>query len=1382
MSVNSNYPWKRFWIKKDDPLELSDGGFLRDPEEAPNLFRQSHVCSFRDLESVPCLVLLGEPGIGKSTALKEALSGESGSRRISLDLAGYSSDSRLCRDLFDSNSFRDWVASSEILEVFLDSLDECGIHNVAKLLVDEMGKYARDRLHLRIACRTSEWPKLLNDKLPNLWGEENYAVYELAPLRRTDVDIAAKVNAIDSKRFIAELERCGAVALAIKPITLEFLIQTFREHNAILRSKMELYEQGCRLLCEESSKSRDAAQDKGNLSVDQRLSLAERIAAVSVFSGKTRIYDGSVVTVMEKNDISQDDLLGRDLIDGSFRDITLGDIKEVFKHTGLFSLWGSDRLGWAHWSYAEFLAARFVETRGLTDQQIAGLVFHPDPGTREVVIPQIAETAAWIALMKPAIMDRIVAGDPEVLIRNTMASAEPAVKARIVSSLMNLLESEKTDDFEMYSSRDYAALNHPGLAEQLKPYIADKTKNVVVRRAAIDIAQACRVTSLMDILLTVALDRDDCSHIRFQATQYITVVGNEAEKKQLQPLLNCTELEDPDDEIKGSVLLGLWPEILSPADLFAALTYPRKCNFYGDYAAFMSRDIARDLRRDDLPIAIEWAGRQVKDYTFWSYFHGTRDRIIERAFEEIDDPHVLNSLADCMMHRLERHEFLFYGKSSEELRNLFVKCAEQRRKLACAMMPRLHATKVEPYWLLNNIVFRDDIPWAIEQLREAAGSGNADLWSELIVSGFDRENMEHVELVYETRKDIPELAARVGHLFDAMEMDSEAARKAREIEKHMLRPQVHEAEPSHPPFEEIVEAWMNKFESGDLSAWWCLVFDKRLGTPHGDDALPGWQFISKPLKNRCIEAAKNYLCRHDPQAEQWLGTKKLYERALAGHHALLLLRDEALTELHSLSGDVWSKWMPTVLTYPNFWNSHVAQCCRSIVTLGYSQCRESVHEVVRRVADREDGPSVALVLHRLEEVWDEAIAEILIGRLKENDTSPGVLRPVLKALLSHAVCKELVVEVGLSFIRGKDFAEGATRQKAVESAVAFLEAAPGRVWQALWPAIKVDFEFGAEVFKRACSPLAHHVNIVHGIGPENAGDLYVWLSRHFPPESDPPNVGVVWTEGDLGLFRRNVLSALVETGTKEAVERIKRLAAELPEQDWLKYYVIAAERNRLKKTRQPVSPEVLFELALSKEARLVESGEQLLDVIIESLERLQENLHGVTPAAADLWNTRQPVTPKGEDEVSDYVKRHVERDLTAGRGIVANREVKISSMSRTDILVDALSRDGATGNYHKISVTIEVKCCWWKGLKEDMKEQLKDKYLHDNQSPYGIYLVVWFDCKDWDEEDRKKRGMQEWKLGDPTEFFANQAKELGDERTVIRSFVLNAAYSRPKGK
>ena len=139
--------------------------------------------------------MLGEPGIGKSSAIEvahrelQASFAHGRNEAVLFDLKPDGSEDRLVQDLFRSNWWQRWVSSSYLLYLFVDSLDECRlrISNVTAVLAAELKKRSVDRLRLRIACRTAEWPTSFEADLQPIFGAEQVRVLELAPLRRTDV-------------------------------------------------------------------------------------------------------------------------------------------------------------------------------------------------------------------------------------------------------------------------------------------------------------------------------------------------------------------------------------------------------------------------------------------------------------------------------------------------------------------------------------------------------------------------------------------------------------------------------------------------------------------------------------------------------------------------------------------------------------------------------------------------------------------------------------------------------------------------------------------------------------------------------------------------------------------------------------------------------------------------------------------------------------------------------------------------------------------------------------------------------------------------------------------------------------------------------------------
>lgn len=211
-----NYNWKRFWSPRGGSINLDYGGYLADPEGPHGYSLNPTLSPFGEVSTFPCLALLGEPGIGKTSTMESERSAiddailAQGGKTLWLDLRSCGSEGRVIDKLFERRTFKSWMEDDQHLHLFLDSLDECllRVETVAALIVDELRNCPIERLSLRIGCRTAEWPaSLLESALKGLWGEDGFGAYELAPLRRTDVAYAAAANEIDSDAFLESRTR-----------------------------------------------------------------------------------------------------------------------------------------------------------------------------------------------------------------------------------------------------------------------------------------------------------------------------------------------------------------------------------------------------------------------------------------------------------------------------------------------------------------------------------------------------------------------------------------------------------------------------------------------------------------------------------------------------------------------------------------------------------------------------------------------------------------------------------------------------------------------------------------------------------------------------------------------------------------------------------------------------------------------------------------------------------------------------------------------------------------------------------------------------------------------------------------------------------------------
>jgi len=138
-----------------------------------------------------CLVLLGEPGLGKSHAIDDAVAEHrrSGDAMHLVNLGAYEDGESLIGAIIDDAAWRAWRESDDLLFLFLDGLDEALLHVKAihKRLIVELKKLDDDlcRLRLRISCRSAEWLPDFESQLAEVFGSSPKLSQApaLAPLR-----------------------------------------------------------------------------------------------------------------------------------------------------------------------------------------------------------------------------------------------------------------------------------------------------------------------------------------------------------------------------------------------------------------------------------------------------------------------------------------------------------------------------------------------------------------------------------------------------------------------------------------------------------------------------------------------------------------------------------------------------------------------------------------------------------------------------------------------------------------------------------------------------------------------------------------------------------------------------------------------------------------------------------------------------------------------------------------------------------------------------------------------------------------------------------------------------------------------------------------------
>jgi hypothetical protein len=437
------------------------------------------------------------------------------------------------------------------------------------------------------------------------------------------------------------------------------------------------------------------------------------------------------------------------------------------------------------------------------------------------------------------------------------------------------------------------------------------------------------------------------------------------------------------------------------------------------------------------------------------------------------------------------------------------------------------------------------------------------------------------------------------------------------------------------------------------------------------------------------------------------------------------------------------------------------------------------HEAIEwtlKVIEAEDAEGDNLwVLQKLPARPDSDLQCALVSKLKEGKLKPPCANRLLEWLLEQRVGG--VVEIARGWIPRIPPAEIGQREKALFAARALLKYGEAKDWRKIQMLIEVDPAFGRALLEGVAYDYHHQIAPILGtISETEVGTLWEWMLLQYPMAEDPQERraglgGTITTRWAVADLRDGLLAHLAGIGTPGSCEELLRLINKYPQLPWLRGFLARAKEQTRRNTWQPPTPRDLFRLSENQRNRLVQSADQLLDIVCESLNTLQQKLRAETPAAPFLWNKDYP---KDEEVFSNWVKIELQ-NLLSSKGIILNREVQIHIRERTDIHVDAVTRDARSKELDQLKVIIEAKGCWNREIRTAMETQLVNRYLKDNDCRHGIYLVGWFLCDVWSKRDSRWRAVKFKTLNDLNDYLTRQARRVSRDGNQIRAVVLDVS-------
>ncbi len=1299
---------------------------------------------------------------------------------LRVDLGSTREEAVLREEIFGSEQFTAWAESSGELHLFLDSLDEAvlRIGVVGDLILKGLEAVDTSRLRLRLACRTSDRMSQFEERLGALWPEGEAEVFELAPLTRADVELAATDRGIEAKRFVRELIERDIVGLAIKPITLNMLLELSEKEEGLPESQLELYERGLTLLASEPNERRTRdPHTRGALSPWQRMAVAGRIAAATILSGRAAISaDATAITGPDL--VSLADLAGRerDIGEGAYFDVAESALREVLD-SGLFSARGDD-LGWAHQTYGEFLAARYlVKTNASAAQVISLLVGDGGDGR---IVPQLRDVAGWFAALDKDFFGRLAETDPLVLLRGEVGGAGEDQRSRLVAALLEKGAAAELEPFDNRNRRNLAALGGEGLEELVGERLRDHSQPEVVRTLGCELVGLCKLAGLEGALLKIALAAEESVALRSAAVRTLAEVASEETRRALIPLAKDPLLEDEDDQIKGWALRTVCPAVVSAGEALAYLTPQKNRNLTGSYSMFVGYELPDKLSVEELPNALEWARRAPSHRDPLSVLGGLAERILVRSAEEMERPEVLAALAPVVATWLEDNRDL-QGYRTRESSDAFSRTGN-RHRLVKALIPLIRGGELEAIDVVGStprLLDPDDLPWLIEQLRGVVGNPEEVVWAEL-VSWMGGRGGADDELVMEARTLSPVLHDNTVNRYGPIELDSVLAdtlrrRHRRDVEFAERRRRMAEKVPD---YDANIAIHLEGLRAGDLRSFWALNIDiwgepgEGMIKPGGSDITeaPGWKRAEPEVRAQIAEACLPYLEGFSP-SEEWLDPGKSYYPAMAGCRALRYLHDHDPETVRGLSDETLSGWVPAVLSFVGGGESGEEELREALLAQLAERCPEALAQCAKVSVRLEaaHGEEHLFVLHRLRSALKGPLGAELLTLWREEEMRAQPAGDLLKALLDAGVPGAL--EAGLQKVSLESIE--AEPEYATAVAAALFESGGREAWD-LWPLLRERAEWGHGVFESVA--MSRGGDFRGELDEPELADLFIWLSERFPAAEDPSLRGfrTLGPRDRVAGYRDQILTILVERGSDAALAALQQIEEATGQE--LPYVRIRAEENRRLKSWTPPRPRDVLELAERSSRRIVLSAEDLQRVLIEALERLSEKL-GPEGQAHQLWNTDSS-RPKNETELAAWIADRLREDLL-GRGIVINREVEIKVNpgggigERTDIHVDAIAGEHVEGS-DQVTVVIEIKGSWHPELLSAMRDQLVGQYLSPSRSE-GIYLPVWFDGGDWNEADSRRARSERRDRATVMDELKEQAAELAEEGYRVVPYLLDGS-------
>lgn len=961
------YNWTRYWLPFDSTYNTDILGFPSFRVQLIGEQTRGYVNigkTLNELQDRRCLILLGEPGTGKTTTVNDYLQPEH-SILIKHNLGSCSTEHILYQDLNEKIDEAISKSANKII-VFLDALDEAMIympkidHSLAswiqrtqQKIEKHLDKESPPIIHFRITCRSTAWSRQLKIKLDEIFGESDVDMYELAPLRQDDLKIVATENSFDPEAFVTSISRAGLVTFATEPASISFLVGAMKSGRLSSKEKpdkAELFKEGCLHLCKELN---DTYLQTAHLTEHQRLVIASRIATTMMLTGKTELTSDEVISLpnaLSINDIVNDAFKW----ENQLKTITWKELKEVI-NTTLFSATGYNTFVFKHKTYSEFLTAWHLTSVHPPSITLKTLLM--SPMDRRRIVPQIQEIITWVCTLNEDVFELLVDKEPLQLLRSQREFNEEEKKDVVTSLLKMSKKAELIDGLD--TRRYYDRLAHKGIVQQLRPTINNKALNDVCRRIAIDIAGACKLDKLSGDLFNRASDPDEDEYIRRECIRSLADMNKIDVIAKLKRYAVGTQSDDPRDQLKGEVLKNIYPTHLETREMIFSLSHRRQRSLHGSYQAFQST-VGDSIPEYDLPAAIKAIldSHILINVSSNSEFKDLIGKIVLRGWQYTNFSEIQDSFATLLITLKKQHVYFPIYENDEIRRKIIIAIIEQL-KTSTEIVRALSINSYPQTALLQ----ANDWVWLCGVFTEAVDLEKRKGIAKSLIRRMPQDDQSSNKLLELLWAD-SDIVLDNPFVLGTIDLHSTAANELRQElnirnQASVKEQQLANANPGQRFLVNEAMEFLNRYEAGNTNAFWkaleCLSFSVENGLKYDYShhlripELPAWPHMNESQQQRVVAASKTYTRQYTINNTSWMAKHTVNKPQLALYRALLLASDHDPSSLADIEADFWSHWRSLIIYYSLYQTSSFTEAQSVCIKLCYKSSPSKFNAALRSI-------------------------------------------------------------------------------------------------------------------------------------------------------------------------------------------------------------------------------------------------------------------------------------------------------------------------------------------------------------------------------------------------------------------------------------------------